>query len=84
MLGMATHEPHFSLLREEIKFGKSNKKQMSSVDTTTFHLLHLSVLREYLYYEFLSVKVSRHYLLCPSCMMHGSSIMLLNVFKTQM
>ena len=56
MLGMATHEPHFSLLREEVKFGKNQKKQ-ASVDTITFHLLHLSILREYLYYEFCSIKV---------------------------
>lgn len=27
MLGLTTHEPHFSLLREEVKFGKQNKKK---------------------------------------------------------
>jgi hypothetical protein len=26
MLGLASHEPHFSLLREEVKFGKQNGK----------------------------------------------------------
>ena len=57
MLGLVTHEPHFSLLREEIKFGKSVKKQ-TNPESITFHLLHLSVLREYLDHEFASLKVS--------------------------
>lgn len=57
MLGLVTHEPHFCLLREEVKFGKSAKRQ-TSVDAVTFHLLHLSILREYLDYEFASLKVS--------------------------
>jgi 5'-3' exoribonuclease 1 len=55
MLGLVTHEPHFCLLREEVKFGKKSKRD-SSVDATTFHLLHLSLLREYLDYEFMSLK----------------------------
>lgn len=51
MLGLCTHEPHFSLLREEVKFGKQSKK-MASVDETRFFLLHLGLLREYLELEF--------------------------------
>ena len=61
MLGLVTHEPHFCLLREEVKFGKNTKRQ-TSVDAVTFHLLHLSILREYLDYEFASLKVSCFYL----------------------
>ena len=56
MLGLVTHEPHFCLLREEVQFGKKAKRQ-TSPDTITFHLLHLSILREYIDYEFSSVKV---------------------------
>ncbi len=56
MLGLLTHEPHFSLLREEVRFGKSQKKQ-TTPDTITFHLLHLSILREYLDFEFQALKV---------------------------
>lgn len=55
MLGMVTHEPHFSLLREEVVFGKKSKKQ-TNPDSITFHLLHLSILREYLDFEFADLK----------------------------
>ncbi|XP_048250324.1 5'-3' exoribonuclease 1-like isoform X3 [Haliotis rufescens] len=58
VLGLATHEPHFSLLREEVRFGgrKERNKRPSTPEETTFHLLHLSLLREYLDYEFSAVK----------------------------
>ncbi|KAG1673590.1 5'-3' exoribonuclease 1 [Nymphon striatum] len=57
MLGLCSHEPHFSLLREEVRFGgKRNQKRVSCVEQTTFHLLHLSLMREYLELEFQSVK----------------------------
>ena len=59
MLGLVTHEPHFSLLREEVQFGRKAKRQ-TSPDVITFHLLHLSILREYIDYEFSSVKVGTH------------------------
>ncbi|KAK3800409.1 hypothetical protein RRG08_052792 [Elysia crispata] len=55
MLGLVSHEPRFSLLREEVRFGgkkdKSNKRPVTP-EETTFHLLHLSLLRDYLGYEF--------------------------------
>ncbi|GJQ70278.1 putative 5'-3' exoribonuclease [Trypoxylus dichotomus] len=52
MLGLCTHEPHFSLLREEVKFGRKSTKRKSSPEEITFYLLHLSLMREYLELEF--------------------------------
>ena len=58
MLGLCTHDPHFSLLREEVRFGgkKNQKSRTPTAEETTFHLLHLSLLREYLDYEFQELK----------------------------
>eukprot|EP00118_Oscarella_pearsei_P002981 m.12490 g.12490 ORF g.12490 m.12490 type:complete len:1544 (+) comp24099_c0_seq1:68-4699(+) len=58
MLGLTSHEPHFSLLREEVKFGggKKAKRRISTPEETTFHLLHLSLMREYIDHEFSVVK----------------------------
>lgn len=55
MLGLCTHEPHFSLLREEVKFGKQSKRT-STPEETQFYLLHLSLMREYLDLEFQALK----------------------------
>ncbi|KAF2357382.1 putative 5-3 exonuclease [Trinorchestia longiramus] len=54
MLGLTSHDPHFALLREEVKFGgrKEASKRTTTAEETTFHLLHLSLLREYINYEF--------------------------------
>lgn len=57
MLGLCTHEPHFSLLREEVKFGnKSQVKRKNVPEYMKFYLLHLSLMREYLELEFQPVK----------------------------
>lgn len=57
MLGICSHEPHFALLREEIVYGKrQSQKRLNVPEEITFHLLHLSLLREYLELEFQAVK----------------------------
>uniref|UniRef100_A0A182K9Y0 Uncharacterized protein n=1 Tax=Anopheles christyi TaxID=43041 RepID=A0A182K9Y0_9DIPT len=55
MLGLCTHERYFSLLREEVKFGKNDKKT-STLKEIRFYLLHLTLLSEYLELEFASVR----------------------------
>ena len=58
MLGLVSHEPHFTLLREIVDFGgfHKNKNELKTVKKFTkqsdFQLLHLSILREYLELEF--------------------------------
>ncbi|XP_043213031.1 5'-3' exoribonuclease 1-like, partial [Amphibalanus amphitrite] len=52
VLGLCTHEPHFSLLREEVLFTKQQTKRTTVPEEMTFYLLHLSLFREYLGYEF--------------------------------
>ena len=40
-----------------MRFGKKSQKRQTTPDTITFHLLHLSIMREYLDFEFASLKV---------------------------
>ncbi|XP_036318531.1 5'-3' exoribonuclease 1 isoform X1 [Rhagoletis pomonella] len=54
ILGQCTHELHFVVLREEVKFGRKTKQ--TSVEETRFFLLHLGLLREYLEMEFDELK----------------------------
>lgn len=57
MLGLLSHDPHFCLLREEVVFGAQQRSQrIQSVEEQKFYLMHLSILREYLEKEFLSVQ----------------------------
>lgn len=60
MLGLTSHEPHFALLREEVRFGKQSKR-LTRPEQQTFHLLHLSLMREYIDFEFGSLKPSLHF-----------------------
>ncbi|KAA8915313.1 hypothetical protein TRICI_002542 [Trichomonascus ciferrii] len=55
MLGLLSHDPHFALLREEVTFGRRDKKQKELTEQK-FFLLHLSLVREYLELEFGDVK----------------------------
>lgn len=56
MLGLTSHEAHFSLLREEVRFGGKKTQRICAPEETTFHLLHLSLMREYIDYEFSLLK----------------------------
>ncbi|XP_054431065.1 5'-3' exoribonuclease 1 [Pteronotus mesoamericanus] len=56
MLGLTSHEAHFSLLREEVRFGGKKAQRVCAPEETTFHLLHLSLMREYIDYEFSVLK----------------------------
>jgi len=59
MLGLVSHEPHFTLLREIVDFGGGFSRNDNALKTVfkfskqaDFQLLHLSILREYLSIEF--------------------------------
>jgi len=59
MLGLVSHEPHFTLLREIVDFSGGFDRNANALKTvkrftkqSDFQLLHLSVLREYLQIEF--------------------------------
>lgn len=56
MLGLLSHEPHFSLLREEVTFGRKPKRATKTASEQNFYLLHLSLIREYLGFEFESLQ----------------------------
>ena len=54
ILGLVAHEPHFSILREEVTFGR-NRKLSTDVSNQVFFLLHISIVRNYLQEEFASL-----------------------------
>lgn len=52
MLGLLSHDPHFSLLREEVTFGRQSKTKSKELEHQNFYLMHLCIVREYLELEF--------------------------------
>ena len=56
MLGLLSHDPHFSLLREEVVFGKQSQKKSKELEHQRFYLMHLCIVREYLELEFQDLK----------------------------
>lgn len=57
MLGLLSHDPHFCLLREGVKFGPAAKRKGAiSLENLNFYLLHLSLMREYLDLEFRDIE----------------------------
>lgn len=58
MLGLVSHVPHFTLIREKMRFSKRGRKipklRGVSSDADEFHLLEISLLRDMLYLEFTS------------------------------
>eukprot|EP00005_Dracoamoeba_jomungandri_P010120 CAMPEP_0174266432 /NCGR_PEP_ID=MMETSP0439-20130205/30202_1 /TAXON_ID=0 /ORGANISM="Stereomyxa ramosa, Strain Chinc5" /LENGTH=1547 /DNA_ID=CAMNT_0015353391 /DNA_START=52 /DNA_END=4695 /DNA_ORIENTATION=- len=52
MLALASHDPHFALLREEVIFGRRNKKNKHPDAPVNFQLLYINILREYFDREF--------------------------------
>lgn len=55
MLGLLSHDPHFSLLREEVTFGRQKTKS-KELEHQNFYLMHLCIVREYLELEFQELK----------------------------
>jgi 5'-3' exoribonuclease 1 len=56
MLGLLSHDPHFSLLREEVTFGRQSKAKSKELEHQNFYLMHLCIVREYLELEFQELK----------------------------
>lgn len=50
-LGLCSHEPYFSLLREKVILARNQKRHCDPFKTE-FQLLHLSILRDYIFNEF--------------------------------
>lgn len=60
MLGLLSHDVNFCLLREEVVFGRKQKKT-TDVSSTNFYLMHLCLVREYLDKDFEKINLPFHY-----------------------
>ncbi|UJR23506.1 hypothetical protein I4U23_026504 [Adineta vaga] len=56
MLGLVTHEIHFALLREEVKYGSKKVSKILAPEEITWHLFHTCLLRNYIDLEFRSMR----------------------------
>ncbi|CAF0852092.1 unnamed protein product [Rotaria sp. Silwood1] len=56
MLGLVTHEMHFALLREEVKYGAKKISKIPAPEEITWQILHTSLLRDYIDLEFRSIR----------------------------
>ncbi|CAF1146840.1 unnamed protein product [Rotaria sordida] len=56
MLGLVTHEMHFALLREEVKYGSKKISKIPAPEEITWQILHTCLLRDYIDLEFRSIK----------------------------
>ncbi|CAF2425748.1 unnamed protein product [Rotaria sp. Silwood2] len=56
MLGLVTHEMHFALLREEVKYGSKKVSKIPAPEEITWQILHTSLLRDYIDLEFRSIR----------------------------
>lgn len=57
MLGLVAHAPHFTLIRERIRYGKGRQRKAPTItgteqDADEFELLEISMLRDMLFLEF--------------------------------
>ncbi|PLW18535.1 hypothetical protein PCANC_16180 [Puccinia coronata f. sp. avenae] len=55
MLALLSHDPHFCLLREEVKFSPQ-KSSCKGLENQKFYLLHISLVRDYLDWEFATLR----------------------------
>ncbi|OAV84964.1 hypothetical protein PTTG_30911 [Puccinia triticina 1-1 BBBD Race 1] len=58
MLGLLSRDPHFCLLREEVKFS-AQKSSSKGLENQKFYLLHISLGRDYLDWEFAMFSTGR-------------------------
>ncbi|CAF3727231.1 unnamed protein product [Rotaria magnacalcarata] len=56
MLGLVTHEMHFALLREEVKFGSKKVSKIPAPEEINWQILHTCLVRDYIDLEFRSIR----------------------------
>ncbi|CAF4285934.1 unnamed protein product [Rotaria socialis] len=56
MLGLVTHEMHFALLREAVKFGSKKVSKIPAPEEINWQILHTCLVRDYIDLEFRSIR----------------------------